>query len=652
MMAEQENVSGGRCSQPPGDWFEINAAAMGLSGQTLEAARGAEPRGRIVHAGDGTPLIRDGEILLGMPFGFEELEAQVADRLDGGVVVIFGLGTGQVARAVRAMTDAPVVAYEPDAGILRTVLDGGPSDLGGIHVVTTLHDLGQAWPALARYTPTATLIRSPGYVEHFPEEATALAQTVEQLVQRVSINENTHRLRARTWIEDILENISALAEHPSFLKLAGKYAGVPAFIVGSGPSLSKNGPLLAKAVRRGIVFSVNSSARSLASYGVEPQVVACIESIDVSKRLADLPFIDRAVRAFSLAASPAVLRTGKGPLLSIYEGIPEISKPLEPIVGEPGLPVCGSVTTAVFSLAQRLGCSPIVIVGQDLAYTDGLPYAEGTGYESSRATFRRDSGTIELSWNEEVHAAHGEAAGQMHEREALFEVERWGGDGLVATGASFNAVRSWLETAAVVLAAADGETRLVNATEGGARIAGFEERRLGELLDELPEAEITARSIAADAARADAPIDRSALAQWARDQALRARSVRRAAKRAHKLAVHGVAAIRAQDPGTVSRAFEELEGAEEALRKAVASAPIVESWTLEAVDDALRATAERPSTADARVEAEWGVRREADVAKAIEKSTHALERELERVAQRLMDRPLATQPRKETAPCL
>ena len=67
------------------------------------------------------------------------------------------------------------------------------------------------------------------------------------------------------------------------------------------------------------------------------------------------------VRAFSLTGHPKMLRTGKGPLLPVYEGLPQLS-PLNALGKSPGLPVCGSVSTLAFSLAQRLGCSPIVFV--------------------------------------------------------------------------------------------------------------------------------------------------------------------------------------------------------------------------------------------------------------------------------------------------
>ena len=45
------------------------------------------------------------------------------------------------------------------------------------------------------------------------------------------------------------------------------------------------------------------------------------------------------------------------------------------------LEVWGSVVTAAFQVAVLAGCDPIVFVGTDLAYSDGLPYCRGSTHE-------------------------------------------------------------------------------------------------------------------------------------------------------------------------------------------------------------------------------------------------------------------------------
>ena len=105
-------------------------------------------------------------------------------------------------------------------------------------------------------------------------------------------------------------------------------------------------------------------------------------------------------------------------------------------------PDAGSVSTVAFSLARLLGCSPIVMVGQDLAYSGGRTYATGTGYESSEARVCQDTGVIHLAWNEEALRVHGETQGAHRTEEPLRRVPAWGGRGEVDSGAGFANVQT------------------------------------------------------------------------------------------------------------------------------------------------------------------------------------------------------------------
>src|SRR3954470_5278732 len=125
-----------------------------------------------------------------------------------------------------------------------------------------------------------------------------------------------------------------------------------------------------------------------------------MESIDVSHLFEGVSYIDRVARVMSLTPHPQNLGKGGGPLLPIFEGIPQQDLPLTALLGFPGLSVSGSVSTLDFSLAQRLGCSPLVLLGQDLAYTDGRAYAVGTAYEDSRVRLGADGQSLEHDWCE------------------------------------------------------------------------------------------------------------------------------------------------------------------------------------------------------------------------------------------------------------
>ncbi|HVY27880.1 MAG TPA: 6-hydroxymethylpterin diphosphokinase MptE-like protein [Polyangiaceae bacterium] len=607
-------------------FLQSNLKRLWLGDRTRERVESAEPLGEVQSLPDGTPVLRHRGMLLGTPTDDLWLDRTVRESPGGSAYVVFGLGFGHTARALRAMTDAPILIYEPDPGLARRALSVGPSDLGGFPIVCTSQDLTQLWPTFSGNRDHVTLISTPGYVSLYDREDRSLRETVTQLVQRRNVNDATHRVRSREWISDVLENLELLVQSPFFLGLAEKYKNVPAFIVGAGPSLGKNGDLLADATKKGLVFAVNSSALALAKRGVTPQVVACMESIDVSHLLEQVPYLNDVVRAFSMTAHPKTMRTGTGPLLPVFEGLPQFA-PLIALAKQNGLAVCGSVSTLAFSLAQRLGCSPIVLVGQDLAYTNGQTYANGTPYEGSRVKLSADGSELEHERSAALKATNG----KLISKEPLLPAAAWGGQGTVHSTFGFAAVRSWFELAADVLRYDRPEQRLVNSSEGGASIAGFEELTLAEVLAPLPELGITPAALAEAARAAQPPHSPAELASWLERQLQGARVTRHAARRVRRMCRAAEEAVKSDDPRRITRSFAKLEEAERALRTAVAASPFVDGFSWTEVDDAMRESSVDGD--DALQSAERATAAESRVASAIERCTKELEQKLERLMQ-------------------
>jgi hypothetical protein len=179
----------------------------------------------------------------------------------------------------------------------------------------------------------------------------------------------------------------------------------------------------------------------------------------------------------------------------------------------------------------------------------------------------------------------------------------------VYSGASFSVIRDWFEAAAELLRSARPELTLINATEGGARLAGFQERTLAGVLSTLPEQRITASDIAARAGEIAAPIPRNAIVSWLRGQSEKTAAARRAARRVRKIGEHALGAIRADDPLGVTRSFDALDQEENALRDRVRDAPFLDAWCHAAIERVMtrHGEAEREARAAALSATERGV---------------------------------------------
>lgn len=611
-------------------FLEANLQSLPIPPDTQAAIRAAEPRGKVELQGDGTPFLRVGGQRFGMELSMTQVFAQLQDIPDDNVVLVFGMAAGQLPRIARAMCKVPIVVYDPDPALLRTLFEYGPLDLGSVIVVHGAQDLMRIWRDFAARITDVRVLTTPGYYAAYPEEVRAFVEVVPSLLQRSMMSKATLNNRAKIWIQDIIENVELLTEAPPFLTLRGRYQDVPAFIIGAGPSLDKNIELLNVAAQKGIVFATNSGAVSMGKRGLEPQVVTCLESIDASSKLRDLPFMDRAVRAYSLTAAPETLRTGKGPLMPVHEIVAQYDAPLEELTGQPGLPVSGSVSTMAFSLARFLGCSPLVLVGQDLAFTAGRTYASGTGYESSLARVD-DRGVVHVDWNEEVLRVHGEEQGIARPREPHRRLTAWGGEGEVDSVASFDNVRDWFRRTSELLQKAGSTTRLINATEGGVHIPGFEDLPLAQVLEGLPERSITAETLAEHARSLWTPLPVETIQAWLEKQAEGCPGVRRAARRVRRYAQHASHVTLSGDPRQVRPAYDRLEQAESEIRDAVAACPLVDAWAHRAIHAALESNAasvDQDTYEGPHREAREATQRSARVARAVEQAARELERAL------------------------
>ncbi len=576
---------------------------------------------------DGTPALRvDGVLLGAMPdaAAVARTFGPLTSKTDT-IMVVFGLGLGHAVRELRLRSAAQIVVYEPDAGIVRTVLEHGPTDLGGTVIVTELADLDSMWLRLAGASTNASVVVSPGYAAMFPAAFEALREAIPRHLAEVDLVENTRSMRFREWISNHMTNVRALTQTSPILTLGKKFEGVPAFIVGAGPSLANNGALLREASKKGIVIAVDVAGKALAKMGVEPHVLVCLEGLNLSHHMAELPFIDHVARAFSLSAHPVSLATGNGPLLPFFESVGEFQA-LADLCGVQGVSVGGSVSTVAFSVAQLLGCSPIVLVGQDLAYSGGRTHAAGSAFEHSRVNVDETTGKVTFEHCDEIkRAREGSALGSAPISDDLYMVEGYGGGARVASTSSFNSFRIWFEFCAQTLRQMAPETKLVNATEGGSRIAHWEEHGLADVIASMPDVTVDIAALLGEGARphrTDEQID-----AWLSGIAARSAQARRIAARIEAACERALRDIDHGSNTAALRQFARIDELERELSKTLRSERYVEAWAHASIRK-LTDRNSREHTVDLRDDAKWSLRAEKTFASALAASAKQLETEL------------------------
>jgi len=207
---------------------------------------------------------------------------------------------------------------------------------------------------------------------------------------------------ARVTFKNVAMNLSAYLENRGVEALRGRAAGFPAVVTAAGPSLARNLDQLGALRERAVVISVQTVLRLLDSLDLTPHFVTSLDYHAISTEFfRDIDSFDDCVLVAEPKAAWSVLDmydAGKHVLRHKYHGA--LLQEVEPPRGElrPGT----TVAHLAFYLAQHLGCDPIIFIGQDLSYSEGMFYMPGSPIEKIWAPEFNRFQTVEMKQWERI----------------------------------------------------------------------------------------------------------------------------------------------------------------------------------------------------------------------------------------------------------
>lgn len=272
---------------------------------------------------------------------------------------------------------------------------------------------------------------------------------------------------APLWQNNILENLPLILKSPGVMTLFQRFTGIPAIIVGAGPSLDSNVKDLKEAKGKALIVAVDTAIRTLYWNGISPDVIVSIDANEANSR--DFEGIDTgdAVLVAEPLTYPRILSEFDGMIFISSYGHP-LMQWIEGIIGEKGyLKVGGSVATTAFDLARKVGATPIIFTGLDLAYTKGRTHTKAYFMDDAYLEGLNRFNTLEMVYREGL------------KRQDTIMVEGIDG-GMVPSSRMMKGWIDWLESQ-INEVTRFGVT-CIDATEGGARKRGTRLMRLKDAI--------------------------------------------------------------------------------------------------------------------------------------------------------------------------
>jgi len=370
----------------------------------------------------------------------------------------------------------PVAQILGDLGQRRIVMLGAKTPVAAAVHIESIDELATAVRTLVPNPPTQLVIRGAQSVAR--EELERTMEVARNASSDLRIHRNTVRAFSRTWIEQGLANLDALAHWPSVAALDGALAKVPMVIVAPGPSLAKNVDQLRALKGRAIVTAFSHSLKPVLAAGVVPDLVVTVDPQDVRYHFADCD-LSRTCLVNAATVHPALFELPAARCLTLSANC-AIDDWIFDGLGEGALvPGGGSVATTAFSLALRWGCDPIVFVGLDLSFPGGEYYVATSSDGRARAHVD-DHGVMRVEGWSSGFAAMKARGGPEAATERAVELAAWGG-GSVRSSFMFALFHRWFVDRMKHVAA----TTVYNCTEGGAYIDGMQHVPLARVAPSL-----------------------------------------------------------------------------------------------------------------------------------------------------------------------
>lgn len=388
------------------------------------------------------------------------------------IFIVIGLGNGAYVKALHEKYPKQyIIVCEPDMQLFDAVMQ--VLDLEAILDPEILLAAGSN--EIAIFTEYMKLINYdnkecvkyiwiPNYCKINAEQCKEHTQRYYNCIERLIIGRNTEIVDEKLRADNILPNLLVFPETYSIGQLEeGMRVYQPekkvAIVVAAGPSLDKNVKFLKKAKNKAFIIVVDTALKTVINAGIIPDLAIMVDpakdpSLFDRDIIRDLPLV------VSFFGNYEVIKHHRGKLffptgeLKLTEYMSKRFKKDITIMYSGG-----SVSNNAFAVVGLMRFKTIVLIGMDLAYPNGVVHTSDA-YENEPM--------IDMSQSK------------------YFEVEDVYG-GKVYTEANMDAYRRWFEEQIIF----NSEIRMIDATEGGAKIKGAEIMTLEDVIKEIEGLEST-----------------------------------------------------------------------------------------------------------------------------------------------------------------
>jgi hypothetical protein len=390
------------------------------------------------------------------------------------VHILLGMGLGYLLQAVFENCEGNIVVYEPDLAFLKFIFENVNLaeylGSGRVCIVASWPELQAVLESQGRGIIQLDIAFLTGTVMLYKTQLADMTRRLEEWQDKRIMDVNTCERYHLDWMETLLKNIPSLAQAEPINALDAKFAGKPALVISSGPSLDQaidSVRLLADSM---VLIAVGGALRRLWQAGITPDFALFYDSIGMREQFNGLPpeylrnviFILCPNSQHECFEAPA-----RAKMFFLGNNKPVFSDWIDEVLGHKHFRLLGGATVSMVALelALAMKCDPVVLVGQDLAFPNNQVYAGGVMMETD------GDNVLKLQTHENLYV----------EEASITTIRGQNGETL-NTLKMYQVFLRQFEEFAQYLRKLGNPVQLYNASMGGAAIEGYALRPLSEFV--------------------------------------------------------------------------------------------------------------------------------------------------------------------------
>lgn len=420
---------------------------------------------------------------------------------ENSIRIIYGLGLGYLADEFCNFVSGKIIVFEPNIELLKYVLSIAKIDAIFKENFILCSDKETFQKHIQKFIDENTQLSISflnSYKSTHLDDIKYILNLAQMLQGEIIANKNTFLKRAPRVYAHTIYNLKRIFSSPNISDIKDIYKGKTAIILCAGPSLKENIEIIKNNQDKFVIFALNPTLKLLSENDISPDFIVNIENTDTSAQFSTID-TTKHYCIFEAFSSYAVSKMKTRKTFNYISNDNFFNFWVRDCLKlNDNLESFGTVSYTALKSAFIMGFEKIILVGQDLAYSNGDCYSKECHFSQLQCIYDENEKKYKIIAQDFEKFAQAfivgktslDAAKKIAKRRLEFlnqniTTVKSQENKDIPSQTGYSIFIECFKKAAHTLKSQKPEIKLINSSCGGAQIDGFENIKLEDVVKNL-----------------------------------------------------------------------------------------------------------------------------------------------------------------------